>query len=714
MPQTTRPSPYSALHSRLRKSAAILASCAIGLIGVAGCGSSSSSRSTSTLTPSSNGLTIYPSTASVPVGTQVDFTGYVPSQPNSTITWAVSGSSAGSISSSGVYTAPGSVPSPAQVAVTATSGAFSASAVLTISAAQGVTVSPAAASIPAGSETTFSATVNGAAASGVTWEVNGSPGGDGVHGTIDASGDYTAPLSPPPGGSTVITAVVGASSGSATATVVFSNATLNGNYAFSYTGDDGSGFLAIAGEFTANGAGTVTGVEDFLDASTGPAVGQTLSGTYSIGPDGRGIVDLTSSTGEVWDVALYSNQHALLINFNQATATSSGATGSGTIDQQTATTALATGPYVFQLSGLDPTGYVVGIAGAFTSFGNGSLATSGNVMDMNDAATVTTDDTSLTGQFSATGLALQSSSFSTLVGGTASFAYFPVSNNHLHLIETDGEGFMVGDVFATPLAPAGGYNASLLTAGNYAFTMGGATQSPYAAGGVFISDGGGSSGSTSTSGSITGGVFDNNNGGVHLQTDATIQSTSYAVDQNNGNTGRITASTKTAAGTFDWVAYVTSPVDPTQTNSIEVLMLETDSNATASGVAYLQTSTAQPSGTFAFNLTGQANGSTPGEQDILAQLAISQVSSSSGSSGSLSGTMDINNFAAGTIDEGLEIQTSKSAFASTDGNGRGTMTVVAADGASFGLAYYVVNSNEVLLLENDSQRVMTGIMQQQF
>lgn len=685
---------YGFLH-RIGKSAGRIAFCAAALLWIAGCGSSSSTGPTPPPAPTSSGLIIYPATASVPVGGEVDFTGYVPSQPGSTVTWAVSGSSSGSISSSGVYTAPSSVPNPAQVSVTATSGGFTATAIVTVTAAQGVAVSPAAASIAAGSQVTFSATENGTPASGVTWEVNGTAGGDDVHGTIDVNGNYTAPLSPPPGGSTVISAVVGGTSGNATATIVFSNATLDGNYAFSYSGDDGSGFLGIIGEFTANGSGAISGTEDFLDGASGPSVGESLSGTYSIGPDGRGTVDLTSSTGEVWQIAIASNQHALLVNFNQ------GATGSGTIDKQTATTALAVGPYVFQVSGLDSGGLSVGVAGAFTSLGNGLLAPGGNVMDMNDAGAATTDDTSLSGSFSTTGLSLESSSFSTLIGGTASFAYFPVSNTHIHVLEVDGKAFMMGDVFSGTAAPAGGYNANLLPAGNYAFTMGGATQSPYAAGGVFISSGGG--GGTSTSGTITGGVFDNNNGGVHFQTDQTLKSTSYGVDQ---TTGRISSSFTTAEGTFDWAGYVTAPVEPSEPNSSQVLMLESDSNATASGTAYFQTSKSQPSGTFAVNLSGQAAGNSPGEQDVLAQLIFSGTA--------LSGTMDINNFALGQIVGGLNIQTSKSTIASTDPNGRGTMTVVAADGASFPLAYYVVNSGQVLFIETDKQRVMLGAMLKQF
>jgi hypothetical protein len=680
-----------------------VAFCTLCVLGVAGCGSSGSSGGGSggggsSPTPSSSGLTIYPATASAPVGGQVLFSGYVPSQPNSTITWAVSGSSNGTIDANGVYTAPSSVPSPAQVAVTATSGNFSATAVVTVASAQGLMVSPAAASIPAGSQTTFSATMNGLAATGVTWQVNGTTGGDGVHGTIDSSGNYAAPLSPPPGGSTVITAVAGGTSGTATATIVFSNATLNGNYSFSYSGDDGTGFLAIAGQFTASGSGTLTGTEDFVDAANGPSTGQSVSGAYSIGPDGRGTVDLTGSSGELWQIALASDQHAVMINLNAGVAT-----GSGTIDQQTNATALAAGRYVFQVSGVDGSGSPTGVIGAFTSFGNGALApaSAGNSLDVNDAGSVVTNDTTLTGTYNAMSLSLQSGSLTTLTGGTATFDYFVVNAQHLRLIEVDGNGFLVGDVFAAPAVPSGGYLATLLTSGNYAFTMGGATKSPYAAGGVFTSDGGGTTGTTS--GNITAGVFDNNNGGAHFQIDAALKETTFGVD---ANTGRISSSLSTAAGTFDWDGYVTAPVDTTKPNSIEVLMLETDQLATASGVAYLQSSKTQPSGSFALNMSGQATGNSAGEQDVLAQVGITGTT--------ITGTMDINNFALGQVQSGLNIVSGNSTISSTDGSGRGTTTIAAANGASFPVAYYVVDSGSVLVLETDKQRVMTGILLKQF
>jgi len=556
----------------------------------------------------------------------------------------------------------------------------------------------------------------------VTWEVNGSIGGDSVHGTIDVNGNYTAPPTPPPGGSTVVTATLGGNAGTSTVTVVYSNASLSGAYAYSYTGDDSTGFLAVAGNFAADpGTGTLTGLEDVLDLGN-LLPGQVITGSYSIGPDGRGSVSLNAGA-EIWQIALSSNQHAVMINFGTVGTTGT-ATGSGTIDQQTtATPALAAGHYVFQFSGLDSNSTGPGplsIAGEFTSLGNGALTTSGNVVDVNDAGSAgssssTVDDTTLTGSFSlpvgpTSGiLTLTSTDLGEIQGTsgtTLTFDFYVVSPAHIRVIETDGNAFLSGDVYAAPTPGGAGYTAALLQTGNYPFTLGGATGSgPYAGGGVVISNGGGTS-PTGTAGGITGGVFDNNNGGdgLHSQSDATIKSGSYGVDP---TTGRITLSsiaTNQTSGTFNLVAYVTA-TDPANPNSpAPVLLLETDANVIASGTAYLQSGVATPAGNFALNLTGVATSSGT-EQDILGELGIAGTT--------VTGTIDINNFEVNGQQLGLNVLNS-STIVSTDTNGRGTAAFTAADGASFQVAYYVVDQNTVVMIETDNTRVMTGTLLKQF
>jgi len=65
------------------------------------------------------------------------------------------------------------------------------------SSGTGVTVTPATATIRAGSNEAFAATVSGSTNTSVTWSVNSIAGGNATVGTIDANGMYTAPASLP-------------------------------------------------------------------------------------------------------------------------------------------------------------------------------------------------------------------------------------------------------------------------------------------------------------------------------------------------------------------------------------------------------------------------------------------------------------------------------------------------------------------------------------
>lgn len=67
------------------------------------------------------------------------------------------------------------------------------------SSAVSVTLLPASATVFAGESVSFSSPYVG----NVVWKVNGIPGGESVHGTIDGSGNYTAPSAAPPDGVTV-------------------------------------------------------------------------------------------------------------------------------------------------------------------------------------------------------------------------------------------------------------------------------------------------------------------------------------------------------------------------------------------------------------------------------------------------------------------------------------------------------------------------------
>src|SRR6184192_2421689 len=171
-----------------------------------------------TITPTAVvSVTISPVSATVGAGGTQQFTATVQNTSNTAVTWQVSGVSGGNatvgtISSSGLYTAPAVVPNPATVAVTAVSQADptkSASAQVTITptAVVSVTISPVSATVGAGGTQQFTATVQNTSNTAVTWQVSGVSGGNATVGTISSSGLYTAPAVVPNPATVAVTAV---------------------------------------------------------------------------------------------------------------------------------------------------------------------------------------------------------------------------------------------------------------------------------------------------------------------------------------------------------------------------------------------------------------------------------------------------------------------------------------------------------------------------
>jgi hypothetical protein len=92
--------------------------------------------------------------------------------------------------------------------------------------------------------------------------------------------------------------------GAAGASASFSNASLSGNYVLSEAGASVSGSLALAGQFSADGAGNLTaGVADTNDAGVatfGPIAGQAV---YSIAGTGTGTLALPGTSNTTQDVS---------------------------------------------------------------------------------------------------------------------------------------------------------------------------------------------------------------------------------------------------------------------------------------------------------------------------------------------------------------------------------------------------------------------------
>lgn len=668
-------------------------------------------------------VNITPTSATVPLNGTTDFTAVVNLTNSSTatststeVTWEVNGIAGGNTTVGtitglstdeqvGVYTAPGVTPTTNNgvVSITAvapqnpgstTSSTSSATvtsntASVTIGAGTGLAITQLTTSVPAGATHQFAATLNGLNDPNATWTVSSTNGGN--IGSINSlSGLYTAPPFPPPGGEVTITATDPTVNTPATATaeIVYSDHSLSGPFAFSYSGADSSGYLAAAGSFVADGQGNITsGIEDIESYSLGVSTGLPFTGSYVVGPDGRTTATIDTGHGTATlQFALTTNQHGLMIRFD------TNETGSGTIDQQnlndlTTSTTIVTGPYAFSASGVDAAFKPMALAGEVTSNGGGGIPAAGSMIDVNDGGAVATQSPSIAGSYSLdagnSGTGRGTLTLPSTGGTPPQFAFYVIDSTHLHIIEIDGTQRLAGDMYE-------GANGSF--SGTYVFTAGGSSSTTanaaYAEGGTFTSSG---------SGSITGGAIDVDNAGA-VATGTSIGTTAYTV---NGTTGRIGLT----LGSSQFAAY--------QTAMGTAVMVETDSSAVATGQAYPQVtgdaSTPPASGSFAFALGGQglfhqASGSV--QPDAEGQLTLSGTTVTGGN-------FDINNVNATFKTDPVDASTST--FATPTSGGRGAATLEGQNpDVTYKLIYYVIDDNTALLFDQDTARIAVGMIARQF
>jgi len=536
-----------------------------------------------------------------------------------------------------------------------------------------VSVSPGTANVLAGASATFSATVQNTTNSAVTWEVGGTAGGNSTVGTISASGVYTAPKLPPSAGTTTITAVSQADSsksGTATVTIQFSNASIQGPYAFSFSGFNANGDFSLAGSFQADGAGNITnGLED-LNGGAGLFTNLSFAGTYSVGTDGRGAAMITDSNGT-------TNFHFVVIASGQAQIVEFDASenGNGTVVPQDTSalnlTSLA-GNWSFFLSGTGATGEIIGDAGAF-SFDSAGVITQG-VEDYNDGGTVTADASFTGAATNATSNGRGTVSFTSSTG-TSTFAYYVVSANQVFVVETDTSPSLSGAAYKQPGTTF--TNSSL--SGTYTFLLAGADAVGLVADvGQVAADG---------NGNITSGVFDENEAGTAVL-DQSLTGT-YTVASN----GRGTATLTSAAGTTNYAFYLVSPK--------LTIFVQTDSFAVTEGLAELQSgapfANSSVFGSYGFDATGLTS---TGGTNIVGQLV-------SGGSGSYTGVEDANE--GTTLTPGLSF----SGTYTISSTGRGTAQLVES-GTTSSFVVYVISPSSFVLLEIDPSEVITGFANTQF
>jgi hypothetical protein len=255
-------------------------------------GEASSSAAILTVNAPTVTISVSPNNATVAVGSSQQFSASVTGPSNPAVTWTVTGAgctgaSCGTISASGFYIPPASVPSPATVTVKATSVADptkSASATATIAAAIAILVSltPVNALVPTAGMQLFTASVTGTANTAVTWGITGAGCSGSTCGTLantSLAAVYTAPaVAPLPSSVNVIATSVADPTRSASASV-----TVVPNVVVSVTPANVSLSVGATTQFSA----AVTGASNTAVAWTVAGAGCSRAACGTIDSNGR-------------------------------------------------------------------------------------------------------------------------------------------------------------------------------------------------------------------------------------------------------------------------------------------------------------------------------------------------------------------------------------------------------------------------------------------
>ena len=634
-------------------------------------------------------MIVSPISASINVDTSMSLFATVQGGATGTVTWDVNGNangnstvgtiqviggitfnSAGNAITTISYTAPHTVPSGGQVTITATSvdsTTVKSSATVTVLAAAVVTVSPQDISLAAGAQQQFSATVVPAASANVIWEVNGLPGGFQTFGLISNTGLYTAPPAPPPGGSVTITAVSvvdPTQSGSTSVALSFGMSSLQGPYAFTLKGKNGSATFSRAGSFTANGQGGITsGLEDIV-GSAGVTSGLSFTGSYTIGSDGRGTLTFNDGLSpSVFRFVMASHNQLQIISFDAT------GTAAGQADLQNVAsfkTSALLGTYLFDFSGLDSSGKPISQVGEFVADGLGNILA--GIRDINDNGVISSN-VSFTGSYT-----VSNNGHGTALLGTSNYSFYIVSGGGAKFVSTDASpSSAVAGVLAQQ-APGVTFSQNSLN-GNYAFLIAGANSAGNIA----------TVGNFSTTGNniLTSGRLDEDSAG----TLALNQSFTGTYNVDSSGTGRGTAAFS-AGRTYTFVFYLDGQGG--------AILQETDSAITSDGSLAQQQTSSSVAGSYALNWGGAVAGTT---KEFSGQMTLN-------SSGTLTaGTQDFSTFPGSGQSEALT--------GSLVSGAPGTLTLnPSTDQRTY--LMYVVSPTKMFVLEKDAGALAWGTLIKQF
>jgi Putative Ig domain len=483
-----------------------------------------------------------------------------------------------------------------------------------------------------------------------------------------------------------------------------SNSLVTGAYSFLFNGFDTSGSVMIAGSLTTDGNGNITtGLEDSNRAS-GVVTGIPLTGTYSLGSDGRGTMQLIA-TNPTTHVTLTTDYRFVLdssntIHFIQDNDITTAGVGTDTVGTHgegilrpvvgNATAASFNGNYSFLFSGQDMSAKPTALGGVIRADGTSSLipAAGGVSSDLNDNGVLSSQN--ISGAFSV-GASNNRGAASLLFEipgksqSTLQFALYFVSQSDIFFVETDTTATelspifyrLSGEMIAQPPSVAFANTSLTGTSVATATALGGTNAS------ILVG--------LLTSSSATPGTaslnYDENNGGTITSPSPSFSGT-YVVATN----GRVSF---TSLGPRAAVAYLTGPG--------QGFLLGGDANVTTglleqqTGIATFGTNSIQ--GGYALGTSFPAETSVPN--------LVGQISSNGASS--VTGTIDEILPPATATPEGTAILggTLTAHINFTGPTGRGTMTA-GVTGTTLplqfpaGMVFYIVSPAHFRAISADS------------
>jgi len=280
-------------------------------------------------------------------------------------------------------------------------------------------------------------------------------------------------------------ALISAATIRAQGTTGVNNAELKGDYAFTFNGmttggGGGSTPFAAVGRFTSDGAGNLTnGVLDTNGVGVPEKlIDQAFTGTYSIGADHRGVMNLNIPGGGKLAFVMMANGTAKFVEIDASGG--NGTVGSGSMEKADTTaysTAKIAGDYAFGVAGFDLSNNRTAIAGRMTANGAGTF-TSG-AADANQSGTFTTLNV-----FASSYIVTDTSSgrgmlnLPPLAGGipqNLNFVFYVLNSGKIFAMESDSPTPatpLLNGAFLQQQTPLGGFSNASLNGGMVMYLTG--------------------------------------------------------------------------------------------------------------------------------------------------------------------------------------------------------------------------------------------------